>query len=67
MNKELTILFIHQSDGSIKTSIKHSDTEFSKAELYMAYSYLENVLKQLDFDWSSVRGIQTKIIKKEEK
>lgn len=66
MNKELTILFIQQSDGSVKTSMKHSDTEFSKAEIYMAYVYLENVLKQLDFDWSSVNGIQTKIIKKEE-
>lgn len=66
MNKEVTILFIHQSDGSVKLSIKDG-VELSTAELYMMYSYIENILNQMNFDWTSVHGIQTKILNKEVK
>lgn len=64
--KELTIVFIREDDGTVTTSVKPNDTEFTTNELFMAYKQIEGVLNSVGFDWSIQGNIDVKLFDKEE-
>ena len=66
MNKVLSVEFIHNDDGTIKTRFAPSEEKYTLYEIYMVYKYLRKVLDDLDFDWSIEGRIETIVQKKEE-
>lgn len=64
--KELTVIFIREDDGTVTTSMKPSDYEFTSNELFMAYKQIEGILNSVGFDWSVQGNIDVRLNNKEE-